>query len=71
MQMLKAVKSVDEVLQSPEISESTLYSCRSQYGVMKSEAVEQLEEENHRLKKLADYQHKLFNCVLIRATPNC
>lgn len=53
--MLAAGKSVGEVLQSLEISEPTLSRWRSQYGGMKSEEakrLKQLEDENHRLKKL-------------------
>ena len=53
--MLAAGKSVGEVLQSLEISEPTLSRWRSQYGGMKSEEskrLKQLEDENHRFKKL-------------------
>lgn len=53
--MLAAGKSVGEVLQALEVSESTLERWRSQYGGMKSEEakrLKQLEEENQRLKKL-------------------
>ena len=53
--MLAAGKSLGEVLQALEVSESTLERWRAQYGGMKSEEakrLKQLEEENQRLKKL-------------------
>ena len=53
--MLAAGRSVGEVLQSLEVSESTLSRWRSQHGGMKSEEAKRLktlEEENSRLKKI-------------------
>lgn len=56
MQMtLAANRSVGEVLQAFEVSESTLSRWRSQYGGVKSEEAKRLkslEEENSRLKKI-------------------
>jgi transposase-like protein len=53
--MLIAGKDMAAVLQSLEVSETTLTRWRSQYGGMKSEEakrLKQLEEENRRLKTL-------------------
>ena len=53
--MIAAGKSVGEVLQALEVSETTLGRWRSQYGGMKSEEakrLKKLEEENQQLKKL-------------------
>ena len=50
--MLNAGKDVAAVLQTLEVSESTLDRWRKQYGGMKSEAarLKKLEDENKRLK---------------------
>ena len=53
--MLNAGKDLAAVLQSLEVSESTLERWRKQYGGMKSEEavrLKKLEEENKRLKEL-------------------
>ena len=53
--MLNAGKDLAAVLQSLEVSESTLERWRKQYGGMKAEEavrLKQLEEENRRLKEL-------------------
>jgi putative transposase len=53
--MLNAGKDLAVVLQSLEVSESTLERWRKQYGGMKSEEavrLKKLEEENKRLKEL-------------------
>jgi transposase-like protein len=53
--MLSAGKDVALVLQSLEVSESTLERWRRQYGGMKAEEavrLKKLEEENRRLKEL-------------------
>ena len=53
--MLNAGKDLAAVLQSLEVSESTLDRWRKQYGGMKSEEavrLKKLEEENKRLKQL-------------------
>jgi transposase-like protein len=53
--MLNSGKDLGAVLQSLEVSESTLERWRKQYGGMKSEEavrLKKLEEENQRLKEL-------------------
>lgn len=53
--MLSAGKDLASVLQSLEVSESTLERWRRQYGGMKAEEavrLKKLEEENKRLKEL-------------------
>ena len=53
--MLNAGKDLAAVLQSLEVSESTLERWRKQYGGMKSEEavrLKKLEDENRRLKQL-------------------
>ena len=53
--MLNAGKSLAEVLQALEVSDSTLERWRKQYGGMKSEEavrLKKLEDENKRLKQL-------------------
>lgn len=53
--MLNAGKDLAAVLQSLEVSESTLERWRKQYGGMKAEEairLKKLEEENRRLKEL-------------------
>ncbi|NOY42448.1 MAG: transposase, partial [Planctomycetes bacterium] len=53
--MLNAGKDLAAVLQSLEVSESTLDRWRKQYGGMKSgeaKRLEELEDENQRLKRL-------------------
>lgn len=53
--MLNSGKDLAAVLQSLEVSESTLERWRKQYGGMKSEEavrLKKLEEENKRLKEL-------------------
>ena len=58
--MLNAGKSLAEVLQALEVSDSTLERWRKQYGGMKSEEavrLKKLEDENKRLKEIvADQQ---------------
>lgn len=53
--MLNAGQDLSAVLQSLEVSESTLARWRSQYGGMKSaeaKRLKELEDENRRLKQL-------------------
>lgn len=52
---LAAGKTVSEVIQALEVTESTYYRWRSQYGGMKAEEARRLKElevENPRLKRL-------------------
>ena len=53
--MLAAGKTIGQVIQTLEVSESTFNRWRNQYGGMKSEEakrLKQLEEENRRLTKV-------------------
>jgi len=53
--MLAVGKSIGQVIQTLEIGEHTFYRWRNQYGGMKAEEAKrlnQLEDENKRLKKL-------------------
>ena len=57
--MLNAGKDLAAVLQSLEVSESTLERWRKQYGGMKAEEavrLKKLEDENKRLKQLVEDQ---------------
>jgi putative transposase len=57
--MLNAGKDLASVLQSLEVSESTLDRWRSQYGGMKAEEarrLKELEDENRRLKHIVAEQ---------------
>ena len=53
--MLAAGKTIGQVCQAMEVSEPTFHRWRNQYGGMKAEEakrLKELEQENHRLKKL-------------------
>jgi putative transposase len=53
--MLAAGRTIGEVCQALSVSEQTLHRWRNQYGGMKAEEakrLEEVEEENKRLKKL-------------------